>query len=97
MNEKRFIIPGPAVCPQPTKKVSYGRPLLRKLVREASLLGITVNFYIDEDGQYIIRTIRDMYAPPTAAAACHFVMGMIELARVRHMLFPSDSVIDPRD
>lgn len=87
MQGSRFATVKPAVV---LAKVNYGRPLMRKLVGEANSLGIAVSFYNDQDGRYVIKTTNGVSFPPTAAAACHFVMGMIELAKIRHAcLFPN--------
>lgn len=62
-------------------KKTFGRPLLKKLVVEAQSLGVSVDFHIDMNGHYIVRTARAASPAPTAAAACYFVRGMIDLAR----------------
>jgi len=72
-----------------SRKVNYGRPLLRCLVQEANEMGISVDFHIDKDGRYVIKTPHDINVPPTAASACFFVKGMIALAEVKqNSLFP---------
>jgi hypothetical protein len=87
----RFMTVGPA-----TPKVNYGRPLLRNLVATANAMNINVSFIIDMDRHYVVKFNNRNYYPPTAAAACWFVEGIIELQKSK-ALFPSDSVIDPRD
>jgi hypothetical protein len=64
-------------------KKTYGRPALKKLVEAANMLNIAVDFYINRDGEYVITTGANKVFPPTAAAACFFVSGMINLAHVR--------------
>jgi len=61
----------------------YGRPALKKLVEEARQLNIAVDFFINSDGEYVIITAGGKTYPPTAAAACFFVAGMVDLGRVR--------------
>lgn len=59
---------------------NYGRPYLRRLVQTARQLDIKVSFHNNEDGKYIITTANGVRRPPTAAAACHFVLGMIDVS-----------------
>jgi hypothetical protein len=88
MQNQRFMTITPAT--PSTKKVNYGRPLMRKLVAQAKNLGISVDFHIDADGRYVVKTSRDIYVPPTAAAACHLVMGMIDFSiSLNTALFPT--------
>jgi hypothetical protein len=62
-------------------KISYGRPLLKSLVGNANKLGNNLSFYMNEDGKYVIKDGHENYRPPTAIAACHFVMGVISASR----------------
>lgn len=64
-------------------KKTYGRPALKKLVEAANMLNISVDFYIDRDGKYVITTGVHKTFPPNAACACFFVSGMITMAQVR--------------
>jgi hypothetical protein len=63
------------------KKNSYGRPMMKKLVTQANALGNKVKFHINEDGKYVINDGEQIIKPPTAAAACHFLMGMVSSAK----------------
>jgi len=64
-------------------KKTYGRPALKKLVEEANMLNISVDFYINRDGNYVITTGVHKTYPPNAAAACFFVSGMISIAQIK--------------
>jgi len=66
-----------------TTKISYGRPMLKKLVDHANNLGIQVSFYINQEGKYVLTDREKTRVPPTAACACHYVMGMISAAKTR--------------
>ena len=65
-----------------TEKTSYGRPLMKSLAEQAKAMGNTVSFYINENGKYIINDGTSLHRPPTAAAACHFMMGMIASSKI---------------
>ena len=60
-----------------TTKLSYGRPFMRKLMKNANSLGNNITFYTNEDGKYVINDGKHIHKPPTAASACHFLMGVI--------------------
>ena len=62
-------------------KINYGRPLLKRLVSDANSLGNMITFHINEDGNYVIRDGHTVCKPPTAVAACHFVMGVISATK----------------
>ena len=62
-------------------KTSYGRPLLKSLVSDANKLGNNLSFYINQSGKYVIQDGDENYKPPTALAACHFVMGIISASK----------------
>ena len=62
-------------------KGSYGRPMMKALTQKANDLGNKVRFHINEDGKYVINDGEKMIKPPSAAAACHFLMGMVSSAR----------------
>jgi hypothetical protein len=62
-------------------KVSYGRPLLKKLTEQARRLGNNIGFYIDDSGKYVIRDGLEIHRPPTAAAACFFMKGVISSSK----------------
>jgi hypothetical protein len=64
-----------------SKKGSYGRPMMKALAQKANDLGNKVKFHINEDGKYIINDGEQVIKPPSAAAACHFLMGMVSSAR----------------
>lgn len=70
------------------EKEKYGRILLKKLVIEASLLGIEFSFVADMDGNYIVMhkigdfTVKE-YHPPSAAAACWMLKGAIAAAKAQ--------------
>lgn len=63
------------------RKGSYGRPMMKALTEKANALGNTVKFHINEDGKYVINDGEQVIKPPSAAAACHFLMGMVSSAR----------------
>lgn len=62
------------------KNVSYGRPLMKKLAEQAKVRGVNVRFFTDENGKYVIKKGKKTYNPPTAIAACHFMMGIIAVS-----------------
>ena len=64
-----------------SKKVSYGRPLMKKLADQANDLGNTVSFHINENGKYIINDGSKIHRPPNAVSACHFMFGMLASSR----------------
>jgi len=63
------------------RKGSYGRPRMKELTEKANALGNTVKFHINQDGKYVINDGEQVIKPPSAAAACHFLMGMVSSAR----------------
>ena len=62
-------------------KTSYGRPMMKSLVDRAKAMGNTVSFYINENGKYVINDGSEVHRPPTAAAACHFMLGMVSASK----------------
>jgi hypothetical protein len=64
------------------KTKTYGRKMLQELCRSARKNGIMVYFSIDENAKYVINLGEKRYNPPTAAAACHYVKGMIDVVNI---------------
>jgi len=62
------------------KVKTYGRKKLKELCIVANEKGIKVSFHTDEDAHYVIKRGGKRYHPPTAAAACHYVQGMIDVS-----------------
>lgn len=62
---------------------TYGRKMLKELCTMANSKGIKVSFHTDEDAKYVIKRGHKRYRPPTAAAACHYVQGMIDVVDIK--------------
>jgi hypothetical protein len=67
--------------PDDSKKLTYGRPLMKKLTEQANDLGNTVSFHINENAKYVINDGTKLHRPPTAVTACHFMMGIIAASK----------------
>jgi hypothetical protein len=60
-----------------------GRKMLKKLCGTAKEKGIPIGFHINENAKYVLTRGKRKLQMPTASAACHFVMGMIEAANIK--------------
>lgn len=65
------------------KVKTYGRKMLKRLCVTANAKGIKISFHTDEDAKYVIKRGHKRYHPPTAAAACHYVQGMIDVVDIK--------------
>ena len=65
------------------KTKTYGRRMLKELCETAREKGIMVSFSIDENAKYVLKRGKKKYNPPTAAAACHYVKGMIDVVDIK--------------
>jgi N-acetylglutamate synthase-like GNAT family acetyltransferase len=72
-----------AIMTKKEKTKTYGRKMLKDLCAVANEKGIKVAFHINQDAKYVITRGRKSYNPPTAAAACHYVQGMIDVVDIK--------------
>ena len=65
------------------KSKTFGRKMLRDLCKIANEKGIKIGFHINQDAKYVLVRGKKKNAMPTASAACHFIMGMIEVVNIK--------------
>jgi hypothetical protein len=65
------------------KVKTYGRKMLNDLCETANKKGVKVSFHIDQSAKYVIKLGKKRYNPPSAAAACHYVKGMIDIVSIK--------------
>ena len=66
-----------------SKQSLYGRKALKDLCSTAKEKGIPIGFHTNEDAKYVLTRGKKKITMPTAAAACHFVMGMLEVGNIK--------------
>jgi len=67
----------------PTKVKVNGRKRLKGLCDTAKQKGIPIGFHTNEEAKYVLVRGKRKLTMPTASAACHFVMGMLEVVNIK--------------